>query len=226
MNKNLKQCIPQCLKSLWYFFCFWKDIRCHYCKRLLDDNENNTIFCLRCLSQIGYLSISFHKNKFPIYALGRYDGIIRFIVTEKYRKQSFCYYGITEKIIDLYNLYTISFDIIVPLPKKFFNFIYQKQNQSYIIANIISRYFKKDIFNSLFYTTTITKSQSGKTTEARSQLSKNTFFVPHSCISQLTNKTILIVDDVYTTGSTIDAVITILTSCQVKKIIIFVIAKK
>lgn len=222
MNKNIN-CF---LMFLYRVIFFWRDWRCQYCKKsIFNENESNNIFCLQCISKIGYQSISLHNKKYPIYSLGRYDGILRYIVTEKYKSRSFSYNGISHNIIYVFKLHKINFDIIIYIPKKIMNYMKQKYNSSYVIAEIINKHYNKKIFHSLFYSY-LSHSQSGKSMQERQGISTDLFFIPQSDQKILKNKTILLVDDVYTTGSTINSVIQVLKKCKVKNILIFVIAKK
>jgi competence protein ComFC len=173
---------------------------------------------------ISYASTTLHKKKYPIYSLGKYDGILRFITTEKYKRQILSLHGIQAKIKQLFLLYNIEFDTVIYIPKKVFNAISHRYNPSYEIALFLARHYQKEIFDELFYRYHGT-SQSGKTTKDRLLLDTNQFIIPFSSYKKLKNKNVLIIDDVYTTGSTIDAIIKNIEKCEVKSISIFVIAK-
>lgn len=182
--------------------------------------------CQKCISTISYISpIKHKKTSFSVYALGNYNGILRYIVTEKYRKSSMGYEIINDKIINIISQFKIDFDYILPVPKKPINKLKHTLHQTLIIAQSISDYYKKEIFDCVC-TRKNKEDQAGKRFKDRLCMEKNIFFIPESKRNILIKKKILIIDDVYTTGKTIDNILYALSKIDYASISVLVIARK
>jgi competence protein ComFC len=196
---------------------------CFYCKQ----NEGKAFFCDACLSSFPFpVPLLLKKTKLIIYSLGRYDGFLRFVVNQKYRKNPLAYYALQDKIIELFKIYQLqdSFDIILPVPKSSSSRVAHGFNPAEIIARIISKKFCKEIFLSV-YTKQYKTRQVGLKNEERSRNKKNIFFISTSDSIILENKKILIVDDVYTTGATIEAMRDTLKKISCCSAMVFVLAR-
>ncbi len=119
----------------------------------------------------------------------------------------------------------IIFDIIsfVPISKK--SLRHRGYNQSELIANSLSEYFKKPVF-SLLTKTKETKSQVGLSGKERRNNLFDAFIINEKNSNKLIGKKILIIDDVCTTGSTLNECAKILKNGGAKKIHGAVIAKE
>ncbi len=216
----LSQWIKAIAKKIIFFFV---EPRCRYCERLLSSYD--IVFCLSCLDKIQFLAPIMHRKKYPLYALGYYDGILRFIVTEKYRQQRLSYYALFDKIVSLIDFYAIDFDVVVPIPKTTRNMFSQKVNPPALIAEFIAQKFKKTLFREV-YITKYKNNQSGQPYAARVKMEEDAFFIPLSSQSALLNKKILLIDDVATSGRTIDVMIHQLSKIKSSSMSVFVIARK
>jgi predicted amidophosphoribosyltransferase len=216
----LSQWIKTIVKKIIFFFI---EQRCRYCERLLSLSDD--IFCFSCLDKIQFLAPLMHQKKYPLYALGHYDGILRFIVTEKYRQKRLSYYALFDKIVSLIDFYRIDFDVVVPVPKTTWNMFSQKVNPPALVAEFIAQKFKKNLFTEV-YMTKYKNNQSGQPHAARAKMEEDTFFIPLSSQSALINKKILLVDDVATSGRTIDVMIHQLSKIKSCSMSVFVIARK
>jgi ComF family protein len=92
-------------------------------------------------------------------------------------------------------------DYIVPVPIHFWRLLKRRYNQSALIANHISRFWKKPVLHSALYKTKPTPSQGEKTRKERHDNIKSSFAVKNK--QHLAGKHILLVDDVLTTGATL-----------------------
>ncbi len=212
--------ILKSVKNLFYFNL------CGYCKKRIENNVNYEFICKNCINSISYISpIKHKKTSFLVYALGKYDGLLRYIVTEKYRKNIVGYYQLEKNIIEMIDFFNINFDVIIPIPKTVINKIKHQVDQTKIIAEIISNNYKKIIFNDV-YTREKKYDQAGKRFIDRIAMNNEIFFIPKLKKTELNDKNILIIDDVYTTGTTIDAIINALSKIDYKTINILVLARK
>ncbi len=196
---------------------------CFYCKK----NGEKSFFCDSCLSSFPFpVPLLLKKTKLVIYSLGRYDGFLRFVVNQKYRKNVLAYYALQDKIIEFFRMYKLedSFDIILPIPKSSSSRVTHGFNPAEIIARIIGENFRKEVFLSV-YTRQYKARQVGLKNEERSRNKKNIFFISTSDSIILENKKILIVDDVYTTGATIEAMRDALKKISCCSAMVFVLAR-
>jgi competence protein ComFC len=217
----LFQKIVYFIKDLFYFSV------CSYCKINISNIDRKYLYlCQKCISSISYIAPIKHKKTFfSVYALGNYNGLLRYVVTEKYRKSSMGYEIVNDKIINMISEFKIDFDCILPVPKTAMNKLKHKLNQTLIIAENISSYYKKEVFDCLC-TRRNKEDQAGKRFKDRLSMENDIFFIPDSQKSILTKKKILIVDDVYTTGKTIDNILYALSEINYESISVLVIARK
>jgi len=93
-------------------------------------------------------------------------------------------------------------DVIIPVPLSLSHKVQRGYNQSLIIANELGRYLQTEVSDILLRRNG-SYSQAGLLRFQREQLAKDTFYLKTGrCI---TDKRILLIDDVYTTGSTLRA---------------------
>lgn len=92
-------------------------------------------------------------------------------------------------------------DCIVPVPIHFWRLLKRRYNQSALIANHISRLWKKPVIHSALYKAKSTPSQGDKTRKERLTNIKDSFAVKNK--QQISGKHILLIDDVLTTGATL-----------------------
>jgi len=96
-------------------------------------------------------------------------------------------------------------------------------NQSLLIAEILAGYLKTDIEKEVLFKSKNTPSQTEVANEKRKENVQNSFGVKNN--KKIAGKNIILVDDVFTTGATLNEAVKVLKSTNVKKIIAFVIAK-
>lgn len=96
----------------------------------------------------------------------------------------------------------IKFDMILYVPMSPLNEFSRGFNQSFEMADIISKELKIPINKRILYKKPGVKTQSGLNRKERIENVRNAFYVRNSKL--LTDKTILLIDDVFTTGSTIN----------------------
>ena len=95
-------------------------------------------------------------------------------------------------------------DVIIPVPLHYFRFISRRFNQSALLADVISK--KSDIkhCSNAMIRTRHTKQQTGLTKNQRKDNVRNAFSVNKKHLPLIKDKNILLIDDVFTTGSTIE----------------------
>ena len=113
-----------------------------------------------------------------------------------------------------------NYDEIVPVPLYKTRKRERGYNQSEEIAKALSHIFQIPVKSEHLLRTRSTLSQTKMSEKEREQNVRNAF----SCPVRLTDSNILLVDDVITTGSTIEACVKALLSAGAKKVDVFAIA--
>ena len=156
----------------------------------------------------------------------KYDGLIRNLILKyKFNEKPYLYKSFI-KFFEIYQKEYVQFDfydIIVPVPISKKRLKTRGYNQSYLIAKEISKILNIKLENDIL--------AKQKDNIAQSTLNKSEREENVKCVYKLVNenkvknKKILLIDDIYTTGSTVNECSKILTNAGAKKIDIFTIAK-
>ena len=117
----------------------------------------------------------------------------------------------------------VEIDIIVPVPLHFLRWIWRGYNQSAILATEVGKRISKDVANDLLIRNRFTKSQ-GKFRKAQREKNIQNAFSLNKKYDVL-NKNILLIDDVCTTGSTLEECAKVLKKFGAKQVHCLTIAK-
>ncbi len=124
-----------------------------------------------------------------------------------------------KKIDEIFKIY----DIIIPVPMDKQKRLERGYNQTELITNIISKYNKILVENKVLFKDKKTKTQSTLSLEERYENIKNAFKIKN--INKIKNKQIILFDDIYTTGATVNEISKKLKKSGAKKVLVLVIAK-
>lgn len=116
-----------------------------------------------------------------------------------------------------------SYDIIIPVPMNKIKKSRRGYNQTELITNIIS---KKGVIisgNDILDKVRLTKTQSTLKKDDRKSNIKNSYIV--KSVVKVKNKKVILFDDIYTTGATVNEISKKLKEVGVKNILVMVIAK-
>ena len=97
----------------------------------------------------------------------------------------------------------IKFDLVIAVPMSALSELLRGFNQSFEIADIVSKSIHTPLRSNILMKKPGIKTQSGLNRKERIENVKNAFYVKNS--KHIEDKTILLIDDVFTTGSTINA---------------------
>ncbi len=156
----------------------------------------------------------------------KYEGIIRqTILKYKFRDKSYLYKTFTNFFIKNENFcgFLEKYDIIIPVPISSKRNKERGYNQSTLIARELSKKMhKKLVINCLYKTKNIIE-QSKLSKEEREKNIQGVYSLKN--YRKLENKKILLVDDIFTTGSTANECCKVLYSANPAKITVLTIAK-
>lgn len=225
-------------QSLWQgiFYLLYPELCLSCYKSLLDQEKVLCIGCLSTLPLTNYHHIS--ENETALRFAGRFrfenassfayfskEGLLQNLLHE------FKYNGNKKIGIWLAKLLAQSLkntdwikdvDIIIPIPLYKEKYARRGFNQSEVIVKELAMLLHKEWDNSAILRVIDTESQTNKSREERSENLKGAFqLVSHP--QHFTNKHLLVVDDVLTTGATIEACVEILKDIPEVKISILTI---
>lgn len=204
---------------------------CTHCENLLKKIEPPT--CKKCSKPIDYNSSKeycqeccdeerhFVKSKSP-YA---YDGLIKkAIFSYKYYNKPF-FYKLFGNLLVRYMIDTDykCFDYIAAVPLHSSKMRKRGYNQSELIARYISKKLSIPYIDALKRTKKTTK-QSGQSKIERRKNLKYAFVIKKN-VEKIINSTVLLVDDIYTTGSTVEECSKVLMKYGTSKVYVITIAR-
>lgn len=155
-----------------------------------------------------------------------YDGIIRkTIINYKFNEKSYIYKTLSNYILKNKKFIEKiqSYDIIIPVPISKERYKQRGYNQSELIVEEIGRKVQTKIERKVLYKIKNIVPQSTLNKEEREQNIKGAYKIKN--IENIINKKILLFDDIYTTGSTVNECCKILTEKGVKELGILTLAK-
>ena len=193
-----------------------KDGLCNKCKIQLEKVAENDI-----LKQD--LEDMYIKELIYIF---KYEGIIRKLILDyKFHEKPYMYVCFVNFVLKNEKIFEKlqSYDTIIPVPISKKRMKERGYNQSLLIAKKLSREVKIPLqVNCLLKTKNIIE-QSKLNKEQRKQNIQNVYELKNREI--LNNKRILLIDDIYTTGSTVNECAKILQQARPEKIDVLVLAK-
>ena len=156
----------------------------------------------------------------------KYEGVIRkLLINYKFSEKSYLFRTITNFIIKNERFCEIikSYDIIIPVPISKKRYKERGYNQSYLMAKNIGKYFEIKVENKCLIKrkNIIEQSRLGK--EERQKNIVGVYSLINPC--KIQNKRILLIDDIYTTGSTANECCKTLLKANIKLIDVLTVAK-
>lgn len=197
-----------------------QDYLCKKCQKILESQAKFAIDKNQDYNQ------NFNKHLY----IFKYEGIIRnMIINYKFNEKSYLYKTFVNFLLKNKKFFKIlkSYDKIIPVPISKKRMKQRGYNQSKLIANELSKKLGIDLdLNSLLKVKDIIE-QSKLDGRKREENIKNAYSLSTYAISKntLENKKIILIDDVFTTGSTVEECAKTLKNANPKKIDVLTIAK-
>lgn len=192
---------PLCNKCIDDLRCLDKVDCCSSCGEPfnhIDNDSKSTELCLRCIKNEFYFkhakSVFIHK------------GIIKDLLHRfKYRKKIILAGVLSELIISKFPYDSAKFDTVIPVPLHIKKLREREYNQSSLLAKRIAKHLdcKFDPFSLAKIKQSKPQFEMGNLSE-RIKNVKDAFSVENVKYMNIKGKSVLLVDDVYTTGSTIN----------------------
>lgn len=116
-------------------------------------------------------------------------------------------------------------DVIVPVPLHPWRLLQRRYNQSALLARALGRLCGKAVWVDGLKRTRYTPQQAGLTREQRLENVKDAFAAPPKRAAQLAGKSVVLVDDVLTTGATLNACTQALLNAGAREVYVLVLAR-
>jgi ComF family protein len=116
-------------------------------------------------------------------------------------------------------------DLILPVPLHYFRLVRRRYNQAALLARGLSRLSGVPVRTDLLKRVRATPSQAGLSRSRRQANLRGAFHVPEKRKDQLRHRTVLLIDDVLTTGATIHACCRALKDAGVKDVYVLTLAR-
>lgn len=156
----------------------------------------------------------------------KYEGQIRqLIIDYKFNEKSYIYKTFVNFLLKNKKIFENikKYDKIIPVPISKKRYKERGYNQSLLIANEISKQTNLELVNNCLIKTKNIIEQSKLNKEDRQQNIQGVYIIQNEEI--ITNKKVLLIDDIYTTGSTVNECSKILQQARPEKIGVLVLAK-
>ncbi|HSN65584.1 MAG TPA: ComF family protein [Fusibacter sp.] len=177
---------------------------CEKCGRPIDvtyaQHADYFFRCKECQENF----VFFHKHR----AFTHYDeGVKTGLMGLKYKKQVYqaVYFG--ECLAKMVNedVSLNDFDLVVPVPVHFLRRLNRGYNQAEVLASHMCKHLGIEPPSDLLIRKRVTKKLKNLDKESRKLMLENAIIVDKNAAPSLKNKRILLVDDIYTTGTTLNA---------------------
>lgn len=206
---------------------------CIICQTLTSINE---IVCKNCINNINSFqnvnNLTHNlKDINGIFILGEYERILKnLIIKYKYNKQTKLSKFFAKLIFQKFNetiknFNILDYNLIIPVPLHENKLKERGFNQSELLAKELASYFNINYDSNVVIQTKITQDQTKLNYLERIENVKDAFKINEKKIYQIKSKNVIIVDDVITTGATINNIIKVLKENGTNLIFVICIAK-
>ena len=171
-------------------------------------------------------NLSNQYNFSELYSVFSYEGIIRKAILQyKFQEKSYIYNTFVNFLLKNEKIRTKikSYDIIIPVPISKKRYKKRGYNQSALIAKSLAKYIKIQYEDKCLKKVKEIIEQSKLDKKERIENIKNAYEVKNGEI--LIGRKILLIDDIYTTGSTVNECSRVLKQYKPEKIGVFTLAK-
>lgn len=187
--------------------------------------------CTKCeikLKKISRVKIDNYNNKnFKKHLyIFKYDGIIKErLIKYKFREKAYIYKAFVNFLIKNKKVcrFLKSYDIIIPVPIHYNRKVTRGYNQSALIAKQLAKKLSLEYEEKVLFKKVNNKPQSTKNKEEREQNVIGVYYTKNK--EKIYNKKIILLDDIYTTGSTVNECSKALEMAGAKEVDVITIAK-
>lgn len=189
---------------------------CSRCGKILQDDYGPDL-CTDCMDGEHVFEKGFSCVE---YGPAERDLIHRF----KYKEKAYLGRKLAEIMYDRIRLEELDVKLIIPVPMFVRKERKRGYNQAAVLAASLAKYTGIPYAGKLLVRTVETEAMSKLGVLGRRKNIREVFSVPHNKMNRLAGKQILLVDDIYTTGSTADACTSVLLEAGAARVYVFTFA--
>jgi len=117
-------------------------------------------------------------------------------------------------------------DALIPVPLHYWRFVGRRYNQAALLANALAKHVSLPVWPHALKRIRATPPQAALRAKERAENIKGAFAVPPRETARLRGKTVLLIDDVYTTGATLSACTEALLEARVSEVRVLTLARR
>lgn len=199
---------------------FFIPISCISCSKFLEDRDQFLCgFCSSLIKSISTLTLKLtEKVEAKVFAVSDYKDPMRAIVLAKHSRNRVAAQHLGVLLWESTDLKYTNFDYIVPLPLHWTRYAWRWYNQAEVMAEEIARLSNKPVLH-LLKRSRRTISQTGLSRKERKTNMEDAFSLTEDSL-YVQDKTVLFIDDVMTTGTTIRSALKATRSLKIKNFLI------
>ena len=223
----------------WARLKFITEPLCQQCGLYLEYAQENVSICQLCHEQSAAVQIKSLKSNTnnKIYQLPKVRSALIYnnflanaIVNFKHSNNTTCIPIFAKMMFNAAIDLLQHADFIIPVPIHHFRYITRGFNQSMVLAKHFSKISNSYGFNVRYIPDLLIKianseSQKGKARLARQQNVKNSFIINKQHLTKIIDKNIIIIDDVYTTGATVNECAKVLYKSKINNVSTITLAR-
>jgi len=200
------------LATFWELLLnFFFPLQCVNCGRMLAADNKERV-CGDCWSRIIYLNrpIDIRLSLEGIWSVAVYEGVVKELIHQfKYKEKKYLANPLGKLLVDFVEEYLEEerFDYIIPIPLEKARQKKRGYNQAELLARVLGEAVNKPIFTNLVERRKKTKPQFGLNREERFENLSGAFEISKSRkedVATIAGKTVLLLDDLATTGATLN----------------------
>ena len=193
---------------------------CGVCGKL-----GESYLCKKCGKELEKYVVYSQEETIKLHVFQYKDLVRKLILDYKFNDKSYLYKTFCEFIVKNKKIldFIKSYDIIIPVPMHPARIRKRGYNQSALLAKELAKSLEMKVYTNVLLKIKNNKVQSTLNKKEREKNKKNVYKLVKP--EKIKNKKILLLDDIYTTGATVNACVKELQKESVKKIGIFTIAK-
>lgn len=181
----------------------------HICSRCGTVMVNEADFCLRCQNV--------ERNFDRVRSAFIYEGDIQRIIRAfKFNNKRYLDKYLAQHIADVYNQFEYNCDLIIPTPISKERFAERKYNQAELLAFYANKQLKLPFYTDILFKHQHNKRQTNLSSFERMENVKGVYRLENADIVK--GKSVLVIDDIITTGSTLDEIAKVLKKAGAKKV--------
>jgi len=190
----------------------------------------NVVLCRSCeclIISVPVLYKTFENYSVPIHAVSAYEAPVQGLVRAKERKQIHAARQLGRLMGQYSSVNALAFDCIIPVPLHWMRQYVRGYNQASVMATMVATQYPGVSVIYPFRRIRATKSQreldaAERKKNVRNAFARSPWWSEQVCQSALADKRLLLIDDVYTTGATLEALIALVATYKPASITILV----